>query len=219
MVNRKRNSSHCVNLKDTTKMTIFHLEVKATALDGLASSRRITNLCIHLCEIIFSYLHDAILFDNPAAQSEIRMQFTILKWYFRILNESACDFIESMESLILVNYISVNYGTSHDPQVYTQRINLDALHTVPVKILLCLITKLITESLVSLQPFILFMNDRTYLACHDTLQAMPKSLSSIVLRHLDIGGTDVSLIAKSEFFTATVNVEFCDFRKEVILLD
>jgi len=201
-------------------MTIYYCVLQATALDKLTSSFDIINLCILICQHIFTHYDDVLLHQNILAKMELRMWFTILMQYFRLLKQFSTDNNgHTINYPVQIRFINVRFSPDINAPVYEQSFDLNSLHDVPVRITLALMGRLISESLTSLEPYMTNMPEAMHKACFTTLAALPDSVSRVITKNIDIYGNDVDTISSSIAFTVLVKAQFCDDKQERVFLN
>jgi len=201
-------------------MTIYYCTIKSTSLSNFASSAKIINLCIYLCKHIYAHLYNEIATDDVMSQVKLKQHFEILKENFKILKNNATDAsILRVEYPVKVTFLHTRFFASRNVLSYAQSFNLNKLSGVPIRVLLSLLIKLITESLTSLKPYLLCMPDQERQACYEILTTLPVDTSEVVTKHLDVYAGDVIKVAMSLAFITQIKVSFCDNRTEKVDLN
>jgi len=199
-------------------MTIYYYLLQATALDRLTSSFDIINLCILICQHIFTHYDDVLLHRNILAKIELRMQFAVLMQYFKLLKQFSTDNNGyTANHPVQIRFINARFCPGIGAPAYDQSFNLNSLHNVPTRVTLALMERLINESLTSLEPYMSNMPEVMYRACFETIAALPASVSKVITESIDICGESIDTTSME--FTVLVKAQFCDNKQERVFLN
>jgi len=175
---------------------------------------------MYLCKHIYVHLYNEIAEDDVSTLIKLKQHFEILKDNFKILKNNANDAsILRIVYPVKVTFLHTRFFASRNVLSYAQSFNLDNLSGVPIRVLLSLLIKLISESLTSLKPYLSSMPDHERQACYQTLTTLPVDTSEVVTKHLDVYAGDVIKVATSPAFITQIKVNFCDNRTEKLDLN
>lgn len=137
-------------------MTVINLELSVAQLDKFKSTDTVSEVCMNLCGNILKYLSKIVLRGNPIMSNRVDTVRTMLVWNMGILAR-ACKEDIRYKGPPRINQLYVEKCEKGKSSVTRHAFDLETLDRVPVYLLVELIHKIVTDSILCIAPYIVTM--------------------------------------------------------------
>ena len=137
-------------------MTVVNLEFTVTQLNNLRSTDTVGQICMTLCEHILRYLSKVVLRGNPLMSNRVDTIRTMITWNMGILMR-ACGNDLRYRGPPRITQLYVERCERANDYVTRQAFDLYSLKAVPVSLLVCLIHKIVMDTIDCISPDIVTM--------------------------------------------------------------
>jgi hypothetical protein len=135
-------------------MTIYNIELRASNLSRLPSTKQIVKICIHICYCIIKHFSEVTMIHDPVMQKEISSCNIMIQWYLGILERATTEPSGKCPDSGIY-YIYLEKSKLPIAQQVKKLFSLECLGDVSPRLLIEFMHKLLSDSLTSIKPRIL----------------------------------------------------------------